>query len=79
MPVRNQAVALVATCNIVLGGPAAHTVPDARITALAVRILEAAKAEVPRDKILASIEIEHGSWPVILSAMHAVLQALPTR
>jgi hypothetical protein len=78
MSVRNHAVALMATCATVLGGPAAHTVPDPRITGLTVRILETAKAEVPKDKILASIEIEHGSWPVILSAMHAVLQALPS-
>lgn len=77
MSVRQQAVALIATCNTVLEGPAAHTIPDVRITALATRILEAAKAEAPQDKILASIEIEHGSWPVILSAMHAVIQALP--
>lgn len=77
MSARKQAVALIATCNTVLGGPAAHTVPDARITGLAVRILEAAKAEVPQDNILASIEIEHSTWPVLLAAMHAVVQALP--
>jgi hypothetical protein len=76
MSVREHAVALVVTCNTVLGGPGAHTVPDARITSLAVRILDEAKAEVPKDKILASIEIEHGSWPVILAAMQAVLQVL---
>jgi hypothetical protein len=79
MSVRQQAVAMIATCNTVLAGPAAHTVPDVRITALAARILEAAKVEVPKDKILAAIEIEHGSWPVILSAMHAVVQALPSQ
>jgi hypothetical protein len=79
MSVRQQAMGLVATCNTVLAGPAAHTIPDVRITALADRILEAAKAEAPKDKILASIEIEHGSWPMILSAMHAVLRALPSK
>jgi hypothetical protein len=67
----------VVTCVTVIQSPAAHTIPDPRITALAVRILDAAKAEAPEDKILTSIEIEQGSWPVILSAMHAVLQALP--
>lgn len=79
MSVRQQAMALTLTCNAVLAGPAAHTVPDVRITALATRILEAAKAEAPKELILASLEIEHGSWPVILSAMHAVIQAIPAK
>ncbi len=79
MSVRKQAVGLIATCNTVLEGPSAQSVPDPRITALAVRILEGAKGEVVNDKILNSIEIEKGSWPVILSAMHAVLQALPSK
>jgi hypothetical protein len=78
MSVQDHASALVVTCNTVLRSSGAHTVPDPRITALAVRILDAAKAEIPKDKLLASIEIEHGSWPVILAAMHAVLQVLDT-
>lgn len=77
MSVRQQAAGLIATCTAVLAGPAAHTVPGARITAHAVRILEAAKAEAPKDKLLAALEIERAMWPVLLSAMHAVLQALP--
>jgi len=74
--VRKQAVALMATCSTVLNGPEAYGIPDCRITGLAARILEAAKEDAPRDKILASIEIDTGSWPVILSAMHAVIAAL---
>ena len=74
--VRKQAVALMATCSTVLNGPEAHGIPDCRITSLAMRILDAAKEEAPRDKILASIEIDKGSWPVILSTMHAVIAAL---
>jgi hypothetical protein len=76
MSVRQQALALIMTCNVVLKSRLAHTVPDPRIAALAIRILEAAKVETPNNKILASIEIEHSTWPVILSAMHAVNQAL---
>ena len=78
MSVRKHAVALIATCNTVLEGPSAHTVPDPMITALAVRILEAAKAVAPNDEILNSIEIEKG-WPALLSAMHAIYQALPCK
>lgn len=74
--VQPQAMALIVTCNTVLAGPVAHTIPDVRITALAIKILEAAKAQAPNDEILATIEIEHSGWPVILSAMHAVNRAL---
>jgi len=74
--VRKQAVALMATCSSVLNGPEAHGIPDCRITSLATYILDTAKEQAPRDKILASIEIDTGSWPVILSAMHAVIAAL---
>jgi hypothetical protein len=76
MSVRQQALALILTCNTVLKSRVSLSVPDPRIAALAMRILEAAKAESPNNKILASIEIEHSAWPVILSAMHAVNQAL---
>jgi hypothetical protein len=76
MTVRQQALALIMTCNTVLKSRLAQSVPDPRITGLAIGILEAAKVETPNNKLLASIEIEHSTWPVILSAMHAVNQAL---
>jgi hypothetical protein len=74
--IRGQAVGLFQTCIMVLKGPAAHTMPDARITGLAVRILDAAKLAAPDNELLGSLEIERGGWPVILSAMSAVMQAL---
>jgi hypothetical protein len=73
--VRGQAIALMQTCTTVLRSRHAQATPDPRITALAVTILDAAKAVAPNNEILASLEVEKGSWPVLLSAMHAVIQA----
>lgn len=75
--IRQQALGLFQTCTTVLRSRAANTIPDARITGLAVRILTSAKAAIPDNELLNSIEIEHGSWPVILAAANAVIQALP--
>jgi len=73
-----HAEALRSTCLFVLRSKVVvQTVPDARITGLACRVLELAKQQQPKDELLASIEIEHGNWPVILAAMQVVLQALP--
>lgn len=47
-----------------------------RMTGLAVTIPDAAKALVSNNEILASLEVEKGSWPVLLSAMHAVIHAI---
>lgn len=64
------------TCTTVLRSRYAQSIPDPQTTALAMMILDAAKAAVPSNEILASIEVEKGSWPVLLAAMHAVIQAL---
>ena len=69
-----QAQALRRSCILVMRSRHATTVPDPRITAHAVRILEAAKALQPSNELLQSLEIEHGSWPTILAVMEAVLQ-----
>jgi hypothetical protein len=74
--IRAQAVALMQTCAVVLRSKQCQTTPDPRISALAVRILDAAKAEVPGDEILASLEIEKASWPVLLYAANAVIGAI---
>jgi len=75
--IRNHALALMITSTTVIKSRQAQTIPDPRVTALAVRIVEATKQEMPDDELLGSIEIDKGSWPVILAAMQAVLQVLP--
>lgn len=74
--VRGQAIALMQTCATVLRSRHGQSIPDPQITGLAVTILDAAKAVVPNNEILASLEVEKGSWPVLLSAMHAVISAI---
>lgn len=74
--IQGQARALMITCTEVLGSRYAQSIPEPQVIAHAVRILDAAKVAAPSNEILASLEIEKGSWPVLLTAMHAVIQAL---
>lgn len=76
--IQGQARALMVTCTEVLGSRYAqvNTPAEPQAIAHAVRILDAAKAAAPSNEILASLEIGKGNWPVLLSAMHAVIQAL---
>jgi hypothetical protein len=74
--VKEQAFGLLGACNTVLSGRAAYSDVDVRIAAHAVRILDAAKKLAPKDKLLEALEMERATWPVILTAMHAVVRAL---
>ena len=76
--VHSQAMALIHTCTAVLRSKSyGDTVPDLEIAAHAMRVLSAAKAQVPKNELLAAFEIQSGSWSVLLAAMHCVLQAVP--
>jgi hypothetical protein len=78
---REQSGAVINVCKIVMTRTAKDPPQlDATTRALAQAILEATKAQLPDDKILAAISINASvtQWTEILTAMELVMASLPS-
>jgi len=76
--VREQAEAVLATSESVIARAGELPEVDSTNYFSALRILQAAQAANPQDRLLAETKLkDERSWPAIQTAMRLVLQSLP--